>query len=56
MHELVGDVSFRGDNKFIIEMAGIRQFGVKIELQQNFLKCELIRTFHIQVKSAKLFQ
>lgn len=44
----VGNVSFRNYSMLMMEMAGIGQFGAVFELQQNFLKCELVRTFHIQ--------
>lgn len=51
---LVGNVSFGNFSMFMVEMAGIGPFGAVFELQQNFLKCELVGTFHIQeVQSCK---
>lgn len=44
----VGNVSLRNYSRFVIEVARISQSEAVINLQQNFLKCELIKTFHIQ--------
>ena len=50
------NVSFRNHSKFVIGTAGSGQCGAVIELRQNFLNCELVRTFHIQeVKPCKSF-
>lgn len=44
----VGNVSFGNYSMSMMEMPGIGQFGAAFELQKNFLKCELVGTFHIQ--------